>query len=158
MTKGVLVLILAVGSAFGGYLTYYKCATAPARAMLAKEDGEMQWLRHEYHLSDAQFSRIQQIHHEYAPKCDRNCERIARANAHLDQLILANKNYTPEVEAGMKEYLTVQGECRQALLAHIYAVSAEMSPDDGARYLQMMKTRIVEPGVRHAALISESAK
>lgn len=158
MKKIVLVHLLAIGLALAGYATYYHCATAAARTMSAQADGGMEWLRREYHLSDAQFARVQQVHRDYAPKCDRMCEQIGKANARLDELILTNKTYTPEVAAAMKECLAVQGECRQALLAHIYAVSAEMSPADGSRYLEMMKSRIVEPAVGHAAVISQSAK
>lgn len=158
MRKGLLIIALAVVVAIGGYCTYYHCATAQTQAMLSGPDGGMEWLRREYHLSDAQFTRIQQMHREYAPKCDLMCEKIAKANARLDQLILANKTYTPEVEAAMKDCLAAQGECRQALLAHVYAVCAEMPAADGARYLEMMKSRIVEPGVAHTAVISESAK
>lgn len=158
MKRNLLILLLAATTAFAGYWIYYRCATAPARTMVTQRGGEMEWLRNEYHLSEAQFSRVQQIHREYAPRCDLMCEKIGKANAHLDQLILANRTYTPEVAAAMKECLAVQAECREALLAHVYAVSAEMSPVDGARYIAMMKSRIVEPGVGSTAVISQSAK
>src|SRR5207253_10759421 len=118
----------------------------------------MEWLRPEYHLTDAQFSRIRELHGEYAPKCDLMCEKIAKANGRLDQLIKASKTFTPEMDAAMNECVTVQTECRRALLRHIYEVSAEMSLADGARYLQMMTARIVEPGVIHAAVLSGSSK
>ena len=150
--------MLVVGSAFAGYWIYYQCTTAPARSMLTQSGGEMEWLRHEYHLSDAQFSRIRELHREYAPKCDLMCEKIARANDRLDQLIKANKTFTAEVDAAMNECVTVQAECRRALLRHIYEGGAEMSPKDGARYLQMMTARIVEPGLSHESVISESSK
>lgn len=150
--------MLALGSAFAGYWIYYQCATAPARSMLTQSGGEMEWLRHEYHLSDAQFSRIRELHREYAPKCDLMCEKIARANDRLDQLIKASKTFTPEVDTAINECVTVQAECRRALLRHIYEVSAEMSAGDGARYLKMMTARIVEPGLSHESVISESSK
>ena len=156
--KSLLILLLAVASAFGGYWTYFRCATAPARAMLTEQGGEMQWLRREYHLSDAQFSHIEQMHREYAPKCDLMCAKIAQANARLDQLISASHSVTPDVEAALKEAAAVQENCHQAMLGHIYAVSAAMSPEDGARYLQMMKGRIIQPGLSHETAISESAK
>ena len=138
MKKGLLILVLAATTALAGYWTYYRCATAPARKMFTQSGGEMEWLRREYHLGDAQFSRIQQLHREYAPKCDLMCEKIANANARLDQLIKASKTFSPEVDSAMKECVAVQAECRRALLEHVYVVSAEMSPEDGARYLQMM--------------------
>jgi hypothetical protein len=158
MRNGLLVIALAMAVAVGGYCTYYRCAIAPTHAMLARPGGEMEWLRHEYHLGDAQFAHIQELHREYAPRCDVMCEKIAKANARLDQLIKANKTFTPEVDAAMKECVAVQAECRRALLEHVYVVSAEMSPEDGARYLQMMTARIVEPGLSHQTVISESAK
>ena len=158
MKKTLLLLLLAVAGAFGGYWIYYRCATMPGRALLAQPGGEMEWLRREYHLTDAQFARVEQVHREYAPKCDLMCEKIGKANARLDQLILASKTYTPEVDAAMSACVTVQAECRRALLAHVYAVSAEMPAADGPRYLEMMTSRIVEPGVGHAAVISQSAK
>ena len=98
------------------------------------------------------------MHREYAPKCDLMCEKIAKTNARLDQLIKTNKTFTPEVDAAMNECVTVQAECRRALLRHVYEVSTEMSPEDGARYLQMMTARLVEPGLSHESVISESSK
>ena len=158
MKKGLLVIVIALGAALGGYCTYYQFATAPARALLAGADGGMQWLQREYHLSDAQFSRIREMHRAYAPKCDLMCEKIAKANARLDQLIATNKTFSPEVDTAMNECVAVQAECRRALLRHVYEVSAEMPAADGARYLQMMTARIVEPGLGHESVISESAK
>ena len=156
--KGLLVILLAVGLALGGYFFYYRCATAPTQLMLSKPNGEMEWLREEYHLSDAQFTRIIELHRQYAPKCDLMCQKIARANEHLHAVIDANKTFTSEAGAAMDDCVAVQAECRKALLAHIYAVSQEMAPEDGARYLKMMTTRIVEPGLGHQVVISQSSK
>ena len=158
MKKALIVIFVAAVVAFAGYWISYRCATAPAASMLTKPGGEMEWLKCEYHLSDAQFARIQQLHRVYAPTCDLMCGKIAKANGRLDQVISTNRTVTPEVAAAMKECLAAQAECREAMLGHVYAVSAEMSPEDGARYLQMMKTRIVEPALPHSAVISESSK
>ena len=158
MKKGLLIILLAVAAAAGGYRTYFRCATMPVQSMLTQPGGEMEWLRREYRLTDAQFARVKQVHGEYAPSCDAMCARIAKANAHLNELIQANSTLTPEVQVAFEQCAAVQADCRRALLAHIYAVSAEMSPADGARYLEMMKSRVIEPGVDHKAVISESAK
>ncbi len=158
MKNGLLILVLALAVGVAGYCTYYRCATAPTQAMLAAPGGEMEWLRREYHLSDAQFTRIRQMHGEYAPQCDLMCEKIGKANARLDQIIKASATFTPEVDVAMSECVAVQAECRRALLRHIYDVSAEMPAEDGARYLRMMTGRIVEPGLSHESVISESAK
>jgi hypothetical protein len=158
MKQAFIIIFIAAAVAFAGYSISYHCATAPAESMLTKPGGEMEWLKCEYHLSDAQFARIQHLHRDYAPTCDLMCEKIAKANDRLDQLVSANRKVTPEVAAAMKECLTAQAECREAMLGHVYAVSDEMSPQDGARYLRMMKARIVEPALPHRAVILESSK
>ncbi len=158
MKKALIVIFMAAAVAFAGYSISYRCATAPAESMLTKPGGEMQWLKCEYHLSDAQFAHIQQLHQQYAPTCDLMCEKITKANDRLDQVVSTNRRVTPDVTAAMKECLAAQAECREAMLGHVYAVSAEMSPEDGARYLRMMKARIVEPALPQSAVISESAK
>ncbi len=156
--KARWVVLVAAAAAIAGYAAYFFCAMSSTQAMLDQKAGEMEWLRAEYHLTDAQFDHIQALHREYAPKCDQMCQKIAQAQGRLEHLIEANKTYTPEVDEAMKECALVQGECRRALLAHVYAVSGEMAPGDGARYLQMMSGRILEPAVSHETVISSAAK
>lgn len=157
MKRILAIWIFAVVVCGASYWAYYHFATVSGCSMMENSNGEMEWLRTEFHLTDAQFTRIQQLHREYAPKCDLLCDKITKANARFDAITRASKTYTQEVKAALQECLAVQGECRQALLAHIYAVSAEMSPADGARYLEMMKARILEPTVGHQE-VSRSSK
>lgn len=156
--KAFLTIALAAILGVAAYVFCFRAATAPTTSMLTQPAGELEWLRREFHLTDAQFADVKKMHEEYALKCDAMCGKIAEANERLDQLISTNKSVTPEVQVALNHCMTVQQECRQALLGHIYAVSAEMPPEQGARYIAMMKTRIVEPGVSHRAIISESAK
>lgn len=153
--KGLVILLIALVSAVAGYAIYYSSATAKAKAMLREPAGEMEWLRREFRLSDEQFARIEKRHREYAPTCAAMCEKIARSNERLDALISANKTPTPEVRAALHESTVVQEECRQAMLGHVYAVSAEMSPEQGARYLRMMKARLIQPGLHSDAVVSK---
>ena len=41
------------------------------------------------------------------------------------------------------------------MLQHVYAVSAEMNPEDGRRYLKMATARIVTPGMEHRSLLAK---
>ncbi len=156
--KGLVVLAIAVVVGICGYAVYFRTATAPTTAMLAQSDPEMQWLRREFRLSDAQFERIRQMHRDYTPVCDKMCERIAKANARLDEMIAKSKTMTAETEAALHECAQVQEDCHRAMLGHVYAVSAEMSPEDGARYLQMMKLRIIAAGLKSSTVVSESPR
>src|SRR5258708_35453523 len=99
MKRALIVIFIAVLVAFSGYAMSYRCAKTSAKSMLTKPGGEMEWLKCEYHLSDAQFARIQQLHRQYAPTCDLMCAKIARANERLDQLVGASRKVTPEVAA-----------------------------------------------------------
>jgi hypothetical protein len=129
------------------FCAYHFFATRELREMVAAPNGEMEWLRQEYHLSDAQFKKIETLHSAYVPICNEMCSRIAAANAKLDRLVSDSKEITPELQNAIQEDGVVQGECRKQMLAHIYQVSAQMSPAEGERYLRMMKARIIQPGL-----------
>ncbi len=158
MLRGIFVLLAALlmcALAFGAYRWR---ATMPTERLLSKAGGEMDWLRMEFNLTDAQFAKIKAMHEAYASKCGLMCQKISEANARVGQLVKANKNMTLETESALKDAWAAQGECRQAMLAHVYAVSAEMSPEAGARHLRMMTPRIIEPGLDHSAVVSREAK
>lgn len=153
--KGLVVLLVAVVVAIAGYVIYFGSATRPAKAMLREPAGELEWLRQEFRLNDAQFERILKLHHDYSPVCAAMCAKIARSNERLDALISASSTATPEMRAALHECAVVQEECRQAMLGHVYAVCAEMPPEQGARYLKMMKARLIQPGEHVDTLLAK---
>lgn len=155
MKRAFLILFIAVAVSALGYFVSYKIATRSAKTCLACPDSGMAWLRNEYHLSDAQFAKIAQMHEDYRPTCARMCAHIAAANEKVDDLIASSATVTPEIEAALKECALLQNECRLAMLQHVYAVSAEMNPEDGRRYLKMATARIVAPGMAHASLLEK---
>lgn len=143
MRHGIFILILALllaGTAFCGCRWF---AGREARAMSERADGEMEWLRREFDLSDDQFARVAALHEAYRPKCDELCAAVVAANSKLDAAIDESRDVTPAVAAALKDVATVEEDCHRAMLAHIYAVSAEMSPPSAQRYLAMMKPRII---------------
>src|SRR5579862_5246336 len=101
--KGILVLLIAGAVAAGSYCAYFECATRSGQAMLAKPEGGMEWLRHEFHLSEAQFERIKALHEAFKPRCGVMCAHIAAANEKLARALAANQGVTPEVETALKE-------------------------------------------------------
>jgi hypothetical protein len=154
----LLALGILLGSIALGYGAYLICAfvgTAEVRSAAAGSDSGLVWLRKEFHLSDAQFQRIKTLHSTYAERCDLMCQRIMDANTALDSAISRNKQVTPEIQQAITEVARVQQECQQAMLEHIYEVSAQMDADEGARYLQMMKHKIMRPGQASGAAVSQ---
>lgn len=156
--KGLLILTLAIVVSIGGSLLYFRTATVPSSAMLAQPVGELEWLRREFRLSDEQFAQVRAKHQEYAPRCERLCAQIVEANRQLEALIANNKTVTPEVDAALQHSAQIEEECRRAMLGHVYAVRAEMSPEEGARYLAMMNARLIRPGHTHRELFSENGQ
>lgn len=158
MRKGALPLILAVLGSALAYCIYFYCATQPVQAMLTQPDGQLEWLRREFKLNDAQFTKVKQLHEAYRPGCDQMCLRIAEANGEANALIASSKTMTPEIEAALKKCTALQNDCRQALLTHVYAVGAEMSPAEARRYIDMMTARIVQPGLPPGSVVSQDAR
>ena len=136
-----MLAVVALGSAL-----YYRAAVAPTEQMLHLPGGELAWLREEFVLNDAQFAAVAKEHETYAPICQEMCARIAEANAKADHLIRTSRAVTPEVRTALEETAAVREECRAAMLTHIYAVAAQMNSEQGSRYVEMMKARILEPG------------
>lgn len=145
MKKPALLILFALVVAYGVGLTYYYLATRQTKALVSAQDGEMEWVRHEFHLSDEQFARVKALHEAYEPRCVELCRKISEANSTLDQLIRASSGMTPEIKEAMAKCTAVQLECHQAMLEHIYTVSNCMDSKNVIRYRTMMESRILQP-------------
>jgi hypothetical protein len=153
--------IILIGALAIGLLAFYACnffATRELRDMAQTPNGELQWLRQEFHLSNAQFKKIEALHSAYTPVCNEMCQRIMEANSKLDRLLSENREVTPEVEAAIRETGSVQDDCRRQMLAHIYQVSAQMNPADGQNYLRLMKSRVIQPALSSDTAVRAATK
>jgi len=121
--------------------------TRDLREIAKAPNGELEWLRQEFHLTDAQFAKIATLHSAYTPVCNEMCRRIMEANSKLDRLVSEKREVTPELEAAIQEAGSVQEDCHKQMLAHIYQVSAQMNPADGQNYLRLMKSRVIQPAL-----------
>jgi len=143
------MLVLCVLAAMAACATYYAAATRETSALLSQPGGEMEWLRHEFRLSDAQFGHIKAAHEAYQPTCEELCGRIARAHVKLRELMAAGDaatGVTPQMRAALAECAAVEMDCRAAMLEHIQTVSGFMDPASAARFRRMMEERMMEPG------------
>jgi len=141
------ILFAAIAAGFGAFWLCTFFGTSDLRSVSTDRDADLMWLRREFALTDVQFQRIQALHTAYAAKCDLMCQRIMNANAALEVAISRNKQVTPEIQQAMGEVARVQQDCRESMLTHVYDVSAQMDPSSAVRYLQMMKQRIIQPGL-----------
>jgi hypothetical protein len=150
----VAILFAAIAAGFGAFWLCTLFGTSDLRSVTSNRDAELVWLRREFHLADAQFQRIQALHAAYIGKCDLMCQRIMKANAALDAAISRNRRVTPEIQQAMGEAAQVQQDCQQSMLAHFYEVSEQMDPSSAEQYLQMMKQRIIQPGLPSNTAVS----
>ena len=143
----VAILLVAIAAGFGAFWLCTFFGTSDLRSVTADRDADLMWLRREFALTDVQFQRIQALHTAYASKCDLMCQRIMNANTALDAAISRNKQVTPEIQQAMGEVARVQQDCRESMLAHIYEVSAQMSPSSAERYLHKVQQKMFQPGL-----------
>jgi hypothetical protein len=149
------LLFAVVGAVAAAAITFCGInffATRDLGQMAKAPNGELDWLRREFHLSDAQFAKIATLQSAYTPVCDDMCRKITEANSKLDRAVSENRGVTPELEAAIRDTGLVQEDCRKQMLAHIYQVSAQMNPADGQNYVRLMKSRVIQP-----ALTSDTA-
>jgi hypothetical protein len=132
--------------------------TRDLREMTKAPNGELEWLRREFHLSDAQFAKIATLHSAYTPVCNEMCRRIMEASSKLDRLVSENREVTPELEAAIREAGSVQEDCHKQMLAHVYQVSAQMNPADGQNYLRLMKSRVIQPALSSDTAVRAEAQ
>ena len=129
---GALALGAAIfaGSFFTARHTTVLCCAQPA--------DDLNWLRLEFHLSDADMAHIREMHEGYLPKCAGMCAKIAVAKRELDLLAGTGTNLTAEAQAKLKEIADLRTQCQTQMLKHFIAVSQAMPPAQGARYLAEM--------------------
>src|ERR1700730_8273373 len=151
----VAILLEAIAAGLGAFWLCTFFGTSDLRSVTADRDADLVRLRREFDLTDVQFQRIQALHTAYASKCDLMCQRIMNANTALDAAISRNKQVTPEIQQAMGEVARVKQDCQQSMLAHVYEVSAQMDPSSAEQYLQMMKQRIIQPGLPSKTAISQ---
>ena len=137
MNRSLLILLgaLALGAAIfaGSFFTarHTMCCEKPA--------DDLNWLRLEFHLGDAEMARIRELHAGYLAKCAELCAKIAAKKRELNPLVGAGTHLTAEAQAKLNEIAALRAQCQARMLEHFVAVSRAMPPEPGARYLAEMK-------------------
>ena len=133
---GALVVCAAV---FAGafFCTRYLCTQ-----QMAKSTDDLDWLRMEFSLTDAELARVRTLHEGYLPLCKANCESIAAKKRELAQAA-AGTNTTATLDQLRGEVTALRTKCQSEMLAHFDEVSRAMPPEQGQRYLTEMKRLVL---------------
>jgi hypothetical protein len=136
-------LIIGVGLLIcaAAYSGAYFCGTAPARRMVQEKYPELAWLKQEFKLSDAEFTRVAELHVSYQPHCAEMCRRIAAKNAEIKEVLAKGNEITPELEQKLAEAAALRAECQKAMLQHFIEVSRSMPTEEGKRYLAWVEDK-----------------
>jgi hypothetical protein len=137
------ILILIGGLVLGvlAYAGIYRAETADSCCLVESKAPELAWLKQEFRLSDAEFTRISQLHEKYLAGCAERCLRIDEKNAHLAQLLTATNNVTPEIQTAIAESAQLRAQCQGMMLQHFYEVSRTMPAEQGKRYLAWVQSK-----------------
>lgn len=141
MKRGASILLLGLLACLITFLCVYYSCTVAHRQMLREAAPELAWLKREFNLSDAEFSRIANLHSAYLPQCQMRCRTIEIQNEKLHQLLATNTAVTPEIESLLAERAKTRAECQSAMLNHFLMVSRAMPPAEGERYLAWVKAQ-----------------
>jgi hypothetical protein len=131
---GALALGFAIfaGSYFAGQRTCLMCRET-------QSTDDLDWLRTEFHLSDAEMARIRQLHEGYMPQCAEMCAKIAVKKQELEAALGTGTNLTAEAQTKLRELAELRSQCQAHMLQHFIMVSQTMPPEEGQRYLAEMK-------------------
>ena len=146
MKRSWLILLGGLAAAVVAYACIYLHATSGQRSMEQSTQPELTWLKSEYHLSDAQFAQVVQLHDAYYPKCAEMCRRIDDQNARVQKLLATTNIVTPEIKQALAEAARLRVECQSAMMQHFYEVSRAMPPDQAKRYLAWVQSETLLPG------------
>jgi small-conductance mechanosensitive channel len=139
MKRSLVILIgaLALGAAiFAG--SFYASQRATVMCCTKPAD-DLDWLRTEFHLSDAEMAHVRELHEGYRPKCAEMCAKIAAKKNELNSVLGNGTNLTAEAQAKLNEVAELRAQCQAQMLQHFITVSQAMPPEQGRRYLAEMK-------------------
>ena len=145
MKRSWLIIFGGLMLACLGYACVYFHGTSGERSVERNSRPELAWLQKEYHLTDAQFARVMELHNAYAPKCEEMCRLIDTKNAQLQKLLATTNVITPEIKEALTEAAVIRAECETAMLDHFYKVAQTMPPEQGRRYLDWVQQETLKP-------------
>ena len=136
-------IVLVFGLAIGGLACALMIHAGGQCSGLKSDAPELGWLKTEYQLSDAEFTRFYDMHMSYLPQCKAMCRRIDQKNSELKKLLASASGVTPQIEQLLQESAQLRVECQQMMLAHFFAVSRTMPSEKGKRYLAWVQAQTI---------------
>lgn len=146
MKRGLWILgaALAAGIAAFALMRFQSTDRAMEPQRSASLLPELEWLRQEFDLTEAQFAKTSELHLAYRPTCEALCGRVMASHERIKQLVKVGPVITPELELALKEHAALHVECQTAMINHLYKTAENLSPEQSKRYLDTMLPHVIE--------------
>jgi hypothetical protein len=132
----VIVVLLAGTALFAGS---YIMGRRVCKACVARSTDNLDWLKQEFNLSDAEMAHVRELHESYMPKCAEMCVQIAAKKTELDATLAGATNVDDVAKQKLTELAVLRSQCQAQMLEHFIEVSHAMPPEQGHRYLAEME-------------------
>jgi hypothetical protein len=140
MKRSLLILVLVVLAGSALFASSYLMSRRVCKMCVSSSTDNLEWLRQEFHLNNADMDRMRQLHDGYLPKCGAMCAQIAAKKQELDAALAGSStNITPVAKQKLNELALLRAECQAEMLQHFMEVSQAMPPEQGRRYLSEME-------------------
>jgi hypothetical protein len=159
MKRGPWIILAALLAAIVGFVITQRSCCDVVMTNTAPHDGssrlpELEWLRHEFKLTDAQFAKVSELHLAYRPTCEDLCMKVMASQKKIKTLVSGGTQVSPELTAALQEQAGLHMECQTALLTHLYQTAACLSPEQAHGYLDAMLPQVIdmkmEPATTHS--------
>ena len=126
------VVVLAGAAAFG--VTKWVCFRGCP--------DENTWLQKEFSLSNEQIAAIKKVRADYGPVCATHCNKLSAEKKRLADLENKHGRDSADYRTALAAFEALNRECAEATRKHLEAIAAQMPPDQGRRYLEMVGPKI----------------
>jgi hypothetical protein len=139
MKRSLLILVIALLAGSALFASSYLMSRRVCEACASSTTDNLEWLRQEFHLDNAEMERMRQLHEGYLPKCAAMCEQIAAKKQELNGALAGSTNISPLAKQKLTDLALLRAECQAQMLQHFIEVSQAMPPEQGRRYLAEME-------------------
>jgi hypothetical protein len=147
MKRGILVLLLGGAVGIGSHLVYFQLHRPPDPQTL---DGQLSWMKSELQLSDAQFSRIRELHQASSPRLRALAAQVSQMQAEF-AAFENTRRATDQVDfiefaQFVEARRTINRECLDSTRRLVMAAASEMNPRQREHYFGIVAETTPQAG------------
>jgi hypothetical protein len=139
MRRSLLILLGIAAIGVVVFLAAFRVSDRLCAKRMAGALDDLDWLRLEFKLSDAELTRVRTLHEGYLPRCREYCDQLAAKQRELSAALADGKPVNAQTEQLLRDIGEIRARCQADMLRHFAEVAAAMPSDQGQRYLATMQ-------------------